>query len=155
MNKKRNDWAIVERDFLSPVIFDEIEPELTDKFIQNSVGRQPWFLDPRSGRSSLKTLRRKLNRFRDRGSTTRHEKNHRPGSARESFFVRPSAIGRGKVFLAANRTFSDGRVDKRLYHHDDNSLKDRMRVHFDALVKTGLLDCPMKTIKPYGPGGDQ
>ncbi len=44
------------------------------------------------------------------------------------------------ALLAVNRTFSDGRVDKRIYRLDDKSLGDRTRAHFDNLVKADLLD---------------
>ncbi len=87
MDKKRKKWTIFQRDFLSPAIYDEIDPELTNPFIKNPVGRQPWSPDLRSGKSSLKTLRRKLNRFRDGDSTTWPGKKLAPGSGRETFFV--------------------------------------------------------------------
>ncbi len=103
LDKKRKKRTIIQCDFLSPVIFDEIESGLRNRFIQSPVGGQPWFLDPRSGKSSLKTLRRKLNRFRTRDSSTRHEKNR----VRSGELFRLIRRNRSRsAFLAVNRAFS-------------------------------------------------
>ena len=67
MNKEQEKWAIFWCDLLSPLIYDEIEPELTNKFLKQLAGKQMTFPDGRTGKPSLKTLRRKLNRYRQGG----------------------------------------------------------------------------------------
>lgn len=67
MDKKQEKWAIFWCDLLSPVIYDEIEPELTNRFLKQLTDKQIFFPDGRTGKPSLKTLRRKLNRYREGG----------------------------------------------------------------------------------------
>jgi transposase InsO family protein len=67
LNKEQEKWAIFWCDLLSPVIYDEIEPELTNKFLKQLAHKQITFPDGRIGKPSLKTLRRKLNRYRQGG----------------------------------------------------------------------------------------
>ena len=67
MDKKQEKWAIFWCDLLTPVIYGEIEPELTNQFLKQLADKQISFPDGRIGKPSLKTLRRKLNRYRQGG----------------------------------------------------------------------------------------
>lgn len=63
MDKEQEKWAIFWCDLLSPVIYEEMEPELTNRFLKQLADKQITFPDGRIGKPSLKTLRRKLNRY--------------------------------------------------------------------------------------------
>lgn len=67
MDKEQEKWAIFWCDLLSPLIYDAIEPELTNRFLKQLADKQVPFPDGRIGKPSLKTLRRKLNRYRQGG----------------------------------------------------------------------------------------
>ena len=67
MEKEQEKWAIFWCDLLSPVIFDEIEPELTNTFLKQIADRQICLPNGSIGKPSLSTLRRKLNRYRQGG----------------------------------------------------------------------------------------
>jgi transposase InsO family protein len=67
LDKKQEKWAIFWCDLLSPVIYEEIEPELTNLFLKSKADEEIQFPDGRVGKPSLKTLRRKLNRYRQGG----------------------------------------------------------------------------------------
>jgi transposase InsO family protein len=67
LKKEQEKWAIFWCDLLSPIIYDEIEPELTNRFLKEIADRQITFPDGRIGTPSLSTLRRKLNRYREGG----------------------------------------------------------------------------------------
>ncbi len=67
MDKKQEKWAIFWCDLLTPVIYEEIEPELTNLFLKSKADEKIQFPDGRVGKASLKTLRRKLNRYRQGG----------------------------------------------------------------------------------------
>jgi transposase len=67
LDKKQEKWAIFWCDLLSPVIYEEIEPELTNLFLKSKADEKIQFPDGRVGKPSLKTLRRKLNRYRQGG----------------------------------------------------------------------------------------
>ena len=67
LDKEQEKWAIFWCDLLSPVIYDEIEPELTNQFLKQIADKQITFPDGRIGKPALKTLRRKLNRYREGG----------------------------------------------------------------------------------------
>jgi transposase InsO family protein len=67
LKKEQQKWAIFWCDLLSSVIYDEIDPELTNQFLKQIAGKQITFPDGRIGKPSLKTLRRKLNRYREGG----------------------------------------------------------------------------------------
>jgi len=67
LDKKQEKWAIFWCDLLSPVIYQEIEAELTNLFLKSKADEQIQFPDGRVGKPSLKTLRRKLNRYRQGG----------------------------------------------------------------------------------------
>jgi transposase InsO family protein len=67
LKKEQEKWVIFWCDLLSPVIYDEIEPELTNQFLKKMADKQIIFPDGRIGKPSLKTLRRKLNLYREGG----------------------------------------------------------------------------------------
>jgi transposase InsO family protein len=67
LDKKQEKWAIFWCDLLSPVIYQEIEAELNNLFLKSKADEQIQFPDGRVGKPSLKTLRRKLNRYRQGG----------------------------------------------------------------------------------------
>ncbi len=67
MNKDQEKWAIFWCELLSPVIYQEIKPELTNQFFKQIAGKELRFPDGRIGKPSLSTLRRKLNRYRKGG----------------------------------------------------------------------------------------
>ena len=67
MDKEQEKWAIFWCELLTPVIYDEIEPELTNRFLRLLAKTKIRFPDGRVGKPSLSTLRRKLNRYRQGG----------------------------------------------------------------------------------------
>ena len=67
MDKEQEKWAIFWCELLTPVIYDEIEPELTNQFLRKLTQIKTRFPDGRVGKPSLSTLRRKLNRYRQGG----------------------------------------------------------------------------------------
>lgn len=67
MDKEQEKWAIFWCELLTPVIYDEIEPELTNQFLRKLAKTKTRFPDGRVGKPSLSTLRRKLNRYRQAG----------------------------------------------------------------------------------------
>jgi len=67
LDKEQEKWAIFWCEMLTPVIYDEIEPELTNQFLRKLAKTKTRFPDGRVGRPSLSTLRRKLNRYRQGG----------------------------------------------------------------------------------------
>jgi putative transposase len=67
MNREDEKWAIFWCDLLSPIIYEQIEPEAINRFLKARAKEQIRFPDGRLGSPSLKTLRRKLNRYRDGG----------------------------------------------------------------------------------------
>ena len=67
MDKEQEKWAIFWCELLTPVIYEEIEPELTNQFLKKLAKIKTRFPDGRVGKPSLSTLRRKLNRYRQGG----------------------------------------------------------------------------------------
>ena len=67
MDKEQEKWAIFWCELLTPVIYEEIEPELTNRFLRVLAKTKIRFPDGRYGKPSLSTLRRKLNRYRKEG----------------------------------------------------------------------------------------
>lgn len=67
MDKEQEKWAIFWCDLLSPIIYGEIETELTNSFLKQIADKQIRFPDGQIGKPSLSTLRRKLNRYRQGG----------------------------------------------------------------------------------------
>jgi transposase InsO family protein len=67
LDKEQEKWAIFWCDLLSPVIYQEIEAELTNRFLKQLARKEIRFPDGRIGKPSLSTLRRKFNRYRRGG----------------------------------------------------------------------------------------
>jgi putative transposase len=67
LDKEQEKWAIFWCDLLSPVIYGDIEPELTNKFLKATANEQILFPDGRFANPSLSTLRRKFNRYQQGG----------------------------------------------------------------------------------------
>ena len=67
MDKEQEKWAIFWCDLLSPVIYEEIQAELTNRFLKQLAKKKICFPDGRIGKASLSTLRRKFNRYRQGG----------------------------------------------------------------------------------------
>jgi hypothetical protein len=67
LDKEQEKWAIFWCDLLSPVIYAEIDPDLTNQFLKQRADQQMRFPDGRFGKPSLSTLRRKLNRYKQGG----------------------------------------------------------------------------------------
>jgi len=67
LDKEQEKWAIFWCDLLSPVIYEQIEPELTNQFLKQLARKKIRFPDGRIGKPSLSTLRRKLNRYQQAG----------------------------------------------------------------------------------------
>ena len=63
MDKEQEKWAILWCDLLSPIIYEEIDPDLTNQFLKQLADQEIRFPDGRVGKPSLSTLRRKLNRY--------------------------------------------------------------------------------------------
>ena len=67
MDKEQEKWAIFWCDLLTPVIYAEIDPDLSNRFLKQLAAKEIRFPDGRVGKPSLSTLRRKLNRYRQGG----------------------------------------------------------------------------------------
>jgi putative transposase len=67
LDKEQEKWAIFWCELFTPVIYDEIEPELTNQFLRKLAKTKTRFPDGRVRKPSLSTLRRKLNRYRQGG----------------------------------------------------------------------------------------
>jgi len=67
LDKEQEKWAIFWCDLLSPVIYEEIEAELINRFFKQLARKKIRFPDGRIGNPSLSTLRRKFNRYRQGG----------------------------------------------------------------------------------------
>jgi hypothetical protein len=61
LEKEQEKWAIFWCDLLSPVIYDEIQAELINRFLKELTQKKLRFPDGRIGYPALSTLRRKLN----------------------------------------------------------------------------------------------
>ncbi len=67
MKQKDEQWALFWCDLLRPVLFEEMEPEQIQDFLKGLAGKETVFPGGRTGRPSLSTLRRKLERYRTGG----------------------------------------------------------------------------------------
>jgi putative transposase len=67
LDKEQEKWAIFWCDLLSPLIYDEIEAGLTNRYLKELSGKKIRFPDGKIRTPSLSTLRRKLNRYRQGG----------------------------------------------------------------------------------------
>ena len=75
MDKEQEKWAIFWCDLLTPVIYDEIEPELANAFLRKLAKVKTRFPDGQLRKPPLSTLRRKLNRYRQGGFDALSRKN--------------------------------------------------------------------------------
>ena len=67
MNKKQEKWAIFWCDLLSPIIYEEIEPEKTHQFLKALARKAVRFPDGHIKKPALSTLKRKLKKYRTGG----------------------------------------------------------------------------------------
>ena len=67
MDKEQEKWAIFWCELLTPVIYDEIDPALTHRFLRKLAQTKTRFPDGQIRKPSLSTLRRKLNRYQQAG----------------------------------------------------------------------------------------
>jgi len=67
LNKKQEKWAIFWCDLLSPIIYEEIEPEKTHQFLKTLTKQPVCFPDGHSKKPSLSTLKRKVKKYRTAG----------------------------------------------------------------------------------------
>jgi len=64
LDKEQEKWAIFWCDLLSPLIYEEIEAGLTNRYLKRLAKKKTRFPDGTIRIPSLSTLRRKLNRYR-------------------------------------------------------------------------------------------
>jgi len=67
MNNKDEKWAIFWCDLLHPIIFSEIEESQINQWLKECSQEERLFPNGQTGKPSLSTLRRKLNRYRTGG----------------------------------------------------------------------------------------
>jgi transposase InsO family protein len=67
LDKLKEKWAIFWCDLLSPIIYEEIEPEAINPFLKKLADQEVRFPDGRTGTPSLSTLRRILRRYQQGG----------------------------------------------------------------------------------------
>ena len=67
LDKEQEKWAIFWCDRLSPVIYNEIQAELINRFLKELTQKKLRFPDGRIGYPALSTLRRKLKRYQNGG----------------------------------------------------------------------------------------
>ena len=65
--KKQEKWAIFWCELLSPVIFEEIDPEQVHGFLKMTSEQEVVFPDGQVKRPSLSTLKRKISKYRAGG----------------------------------------------------------------------------------------
>jgi transposase InsO family protein len=67
LDKEQQKWAIFWCDLLSPIIYDEIQAELINRFLKDLTQKELRFPDGRIGYPALSPLRHKLNRYQNGG----------------------------------------------------------------------------------------
>ena len=67
MDKEQEKWAIFWCDLLAAVIYEEIAPQLTNRYLKQLARKKIRFPDGQLRKPSLSTLRRKLNRYQQGG----------------------------------------------------------------------------------------
>jgi putative transposase len=67
LDKEQEKWAIFWCDLLSPLIYNQIDKEATNRFLKELAQNPVRFPDGRIAAPTLSTLRRKLNRYRKEG----------------------------------------------------------------------------------------
>jgi len=75
LDKEQEKWAIFWCDLLSPLIYDEIEADSTNRYLKRLARKKIRYPDGRIGTPSLSSLRRKLNRYRQGGFDALARKN--------------------------------------------------------------------------------
>jgi putative transposase len=69
MKPKDETWAVFWCGLLHPILFEEMDASQTNPYLKTLAQKEVVFPDGRSGKPSLSTLRRKLNRYRQKGFT--------------------------------------------------------------------------------------
>ena len=67
MTKRDEQWAVFWCGLLHPLLFEEVDASETNQFLKGLAQKEVAFPDGRLGKPSLSTLRRKLNRYRQKG----------------------------------------------------------------------------------------
>jgi transposase InsO family protein len=67
MKKRDEQWALFWCDLLHPILFDEIDASETNQYLKGLAQNEVAYPDGHIGKPSLSTLRRKLNRYRQKG----------------------------------------------------------------------------------------
>lgn len=67
MKPKEEKWSVFWCGLLHPILFEEIDASETNQYLKKLAQKEVVFPDGRAGRPSLSTLRRKLNRYRQKG----------------------------------------------------------------------------------------
>ena len=67
MNKNQEKWAIFWCDLLSPILYEQIEPDKTHQFLKTLAKEPVSFPDGHIKNPSLSTLKRKLKKYRTGG----------------------------------------------------------------------------------------
>ena len=92
MDKKQEKWAIFWCDLLSPVIYEEIEPEAINQFLKNMADQEVRYPDGRVRKPSLSILRRMLKRYQQGGFDALARKKRRDQGCPRN--VSPEIIGK-------------------------------------------------------------
>ena len=67
MKPRDEKWEVFWCGLLHPILFDEIDASETNQYLKQLAQKEAVFPDGREGKTSLSTLRRKLNRYRQKG----------------------------------------------------------------------------------------
>jgi len=67
LNKNQEKWAIFWCDLLSPILYEQIEPDKTHQFLKTLAKEPVSFPDGHIKNPSLSTLKRKLKKYRTGG----------------------------------------------------------------------------------------
>jgi len=67
MNQNQEKWAVFWCDLLSPIIYEDVPPELTHAFLKETANQEIKFPDGVTRKPALTTLRRKLTRYQQGG----------------------------------------------------------------------------------------
>jgi hypothetical protein len=70
MHSKDEKWAIFWCSLLHPVLFGEIEPDDTHRYLKKLSGQECLFPDGKKKKPSLSTLKRKLKKYKEAGFET-------------------------------------------------------------------------------------
>jgi len=67
LDKNNEQWAVFWCDLLRPIIYSEIPPEETNRYLKNLTQKPVVYPDGKCKKPSLSTLKRKLSAYRTRG----------------------------------------------------------------------------------------